>query len=38
MTQEAMYQLALTQPRTELRGIFSDVERATTTTLQFLGE
>ncbi|MCU0482318.1 MAG: 1-acyl-sn-glycerol-3-phosphate acyltransferase [Anaerolineae bacterium] len=38
MTQEAMYQLAMIQPRPELRGIFSDINRATTTTLQFLGE
>lgn len=38
MTQEAMYQLAITQPRPELRGIYSDIDRATTTTLQFLGD
>ena len=35
MTREAMYQLALTQPDPNLRGVFSDVEQATTETLTF---
>ncbi len=38
MTQEAMYQLAIAQSRPELRGLYSDIDRATTTTLQFLGD
>ncbi|MFW5748659.1 MAG: lysophospholipid acyltransferase family protein [Chloroflexota bacterium] len=38
MTTEAMYQLALTQPDERLRGIYADVENATTETLIFLDE
>jgi 1-acyl-sn-glycerol-3-phosphate acyltransferase len=38
MTQEAMYQLAIAQPRLELRGLYSDIEKATTSTLSFLGD
>lgn len=36
MTREAMYQLALTQPDETLRGIYGDVENATTTTIEFV--
>jgi 1-acyl-sn-glycerol-3-phosphate acyltransferase len=36
MTQEAMYQLALAQPDASLRGVYSDVEQATTDTLVFI--
>jgi len=36
MTREAMYQLALAQPDPNLRGVFSDVETATTDTLTFV--
>ncbi len=35
MTRESMYQLALAQQDTSLRGVFSDVENATTVTLEF---
>lgn len=36
MTEEAMYQLALTQPDENLRGVYSQVENATTEYLDFL--
>lgn len=36
MTREAMYQLALALPNPALRGAFSDVEHATTETLEFV--
>lgn len=36
MTREAMYQLALALPDPALRGAFSDVEHATTETLEFV--
>ncbi|PJF21110.1 MAG: hypothetical protein CUN56_12750 [Phototrophicales bacterium] len=36
MTQEAMYQLALTQPDESLRGIYSDLSQATTDYLEFI--
>lgn len=36
MTREAMYQLALALPDPALRGAFSDVEHATTETLEFM--
>lgn len=36
MTQEAMYQLAITQTDANLRGAYSDLNRATTQTLLFL--
>jgi hypothetical protein len=36
MTQEAMYQLAMAQIDSNLRGIYSDLEQATTTTLEFV--
>lgn len=36
MTQEAMYQLALTLPDENLRGAYQDVSKATTTTLDFV--
>jgi len=36
MTQEAMYQLAITQPDPNLRGIYSDLSKATTNTLEFV--
>jgi 1-acyl-sn-glycerol-3-phosphate acyltransferase len=36
MTQEAMYQLAMAQTDANLRGIYSDLEQATTTTLEFV--
>lgn len=36
MTQEAMYQLALTQPDPSLRGVYSDIDRTTTDTLDFV--
>jgi 1-acyl-sn-glycerol-3-phosphate acyltransferase len=36
MTQEAMYQLALSQADPALRGVYSDIENATTHTLTFL--
>lgn len=36
MTRESMYQLALTQPDDDLRGVYSDVENATTATLDFV--
>jgi len=35
MTREGMYQLAITQPDPDLRGVFSDIENATTETLTF---
>lgn len=37
MTQEAMYQLALTQPDSSLRGVYSDLSQASTHHLEFLG-
>jgi 1-acyl-sn-glycerol-3-phosphate acyltransferase len=36
MTEEAMYQLALTQPDPDLRGVYSDLDQATTDTLEFI--
>lgn len=36
MTREAMYQLALAQPNPALRGVYSDIENATTNTLAFV--
>ncbi len=36
MTEEAMYQLALTLPDATLRGIYSDTNHATTETLEFM--
>lgn len=36
MTREAMYQLAITQPDPTLRGVYSDIDNATTTTLDFV--
>jgi 1-acyl-sn-glycerol-3-phosphate acyltransferase len=36
MTQEAMYQLALAQPDVNLRGVYSDIENATTEKLIFV--
>lgn len=36
MTQEAMYQLALAQSQPTLRGVYSDVSKATTNTLEFV--
>lgn len=36
MTREAMYQLALALPDPALRGVYSDVENATTQTLEFV--
>jgi 1-acyl-sn-glycerol-3-phosphate acyltransferase len=35
MMEEAMYQLARTQPNPKLRGIYSDLDKATTSTLEF---
>lgn len=37
MTQEAMYQLALTQPDPGLRGLYSDLSKASTQHLEFVG-
>lgn len=36
MTREAMYQLAITQPDPALRGVYSEIDNATTTTLEFV--
>lgn len=36
MTREAMYQLAMTQPDESLRGMYSDVENATTEYIEFI--
>lgn len=36
MTEEAMYQLALTQPDPSLRGVYADVSQATTDMLEFV--
>lgn len=36
MTQEAMYQLAITQPDPNLRGVYSDIARATTDHIEFI--
>ncbi|MDX1995743.1 MAG: lysophospholipid acyltransferase family protein [bacterium] len=36
MTQEAMYQMALAQPVPALRGVYADLDKATTETLEFV--
>ena len=36
MTEESMYQLAITQPDPALRGVYSEIEKATTDYLDFL--
>jgi 1-acyl-sn-glycerol-3-phosphate acyltransferase len=36
MTEEAMYQLAISQPDASLRGVYRDIERATTDYLEFV--
>lgn len=36
MTEQAMYQLAITQPDASLRGVYSDIDNAQTTLLEFV--